>query len=118
MKDYLEITLFNDDGDEEQHRLPGKIIVCDTCHGKGSRVNPSVDGHGISPEEFDEDPDFREDYFAGRYDVTCSECEGHGRVVVPDEERCDAKVLERYWKQQHDLHECDRISEMERRMGA
>jgi hypothetical protein len=62
--------------------VPAYFIVCGTCDGKGSHVNPSIDSHGLSREDFDEDPDFAESYFAGHYDVPCHEC--HGRRVVPD----------------------------------
>lgn len=58
--------------------------VCGTCGGAGKHVNPSIDSHGLTREDFDEDPDFREDYFSGRYDVTCNEC--GGRRVVPTSE--------------------------------
>lgn len=59
-----------------------KYGVCGTCDGKGTHVNPSIDAHGISPEEFDDDPDFRDNYFSGMYDVACYECQG--RRVVPE----------------------------------
>lgn len=61
--------------------LPAKFEVCDTCQGKGSHVNPSIDSGGLSREDFDEDPGFREEYFSGAYDVPCYGCAG--RRVVP-----------------------------------
>jgi hypothetical protein len=66
--------------------VPCVFVVCSTCDGKGSHVNPSVDSHGISSEEFAEDPDFREEYLAGRYDVPCYECQGLRVVPAPDED--------------------------------
>ena len=59
--------------------------VCDLCDGKGSHVNPSIDAHGISPEEFYEDPDFEESYFAGYYDIPCNQCGGKRVVPVPNQ---------------------------------
>lgn len=53
-----------------------KFIVCPRCRGEGNVVNPEVDGNGITAEEFDEDPDFRENYFSGVYDVLCPMCRG------------------------------------------
>jgi hypothetical protein len=50
--------------------------VCSVCRGNGQHVNPSIDAHGITWEEFDEDPDFKEEYFSGLYNVTCYECKG------------------------------------------
>ena len=55
--------------------------VCGTCEGRGKHVNPSIDAHGLTREDFDEDPDFAESYFRGDYDMPCNEC--HGRRVVP-----------------------------------
>ncbi len=51
-----------------------KWAVCPLCEGRGKHVNPSIDAHGISGEEMDQDPDFREDYFSGAYDVQCDAC--------------------------------------------
>lgn len=80
--------------EEQEVWVPIKFEVCGTCDGKGKHVNPSIDAHGISPEEFAEDPDFKEEYMNGTYDVTCYEC--HGRTTVPelDEDRCDKRILE------------------------
>jgi len=64
--------------------LPMKFVVCPTCRGKGSHVNPSIDAHGISAEEWDRDwgEEEREMYLSGGYDVPCYECDG--RRVVPE----------------------------------
>ena len=58
-----------------------QFAVCPTCDGNGTHVNPSIDAHGLSREDFDGDPDFEESYFAGDYDVSCAECGGQ-RVVA------------------------------------
>lgn len=80
--------------------LPGKRVLCPTCDGKGSHVNPSVDGHGLSSEDFAEDPDFAESYFRGDYDVACRECAGEKVIIDLDESRITAKMLERIHRQQ------------------
>lgn len=85
-----------------EHTLPAKFVVCDCCKGRGTHVNPSVDGNGISAEEFAEDPDFKESYLAGHYDVTCQKCGGLRVVAVLDEERCSAQILKAYYKQQEE----------------
>jgi hypothetical protein len=69
-----EFVVVDEQGDE--HELPTRFEVCGRCDGKGTHVNPSVDEHGISPEEFRDDPDFEEAYFGGVYDVTCYDCRG------------------------------------------
>jgi hypothetical protein len=55
-------------------------IVCPVCEGEGKTVNPNIDCNGLTREDFDEDPDFREDYMSGVYDITCAAC--HGNRVV------------------------------------
>lgn len=82
------ITIKTDEGDEQEIELPTKKEVCFRCHGEGTHVNPNVDGHGISAEEWanDWEEEEREAYFSGRYDVTCEECNGLRVVDVVDEE--------------------------------
>ena len=66
---------------EEELWLPGKRVVCGRCDGKGTHVNPAVDGDGWTREEMDEQgPEFFEDYMGGVYDVTCHECRGRNVV--------------------------------------
>jgi len=99
--------------------VPFEWCVCGLCNGKGKHTNPSIDCGGLTSEDFDEDPDFRESYMRGDYDVTCSECSG--RRVVPKltprtaDERAFVKALN---KQEEDdaahEHEC----RAERAMGA
>ena len=57
-------------------------IVCSLCEGRGEYVNPSIDSHGLSREDFDEDPEFRSDYFRGVYNMPCELCKG--RAVEPE----------------------------------
>lgn len=55
--------------------------VCPLCDGKGKHVNPSIDAHGITSDEWSEwSYEDREDYMSGVYDVVCYEC-GEKRVV-------------------------------------
>lgn len=73
-------------------RLPTKFDVCSRCEGKGTHVNPNIDGNGITAEEFAEDPEFAENYFSGLYDVRCEECDGLRVVQVVDEDRIFGKL--------------------------
>lgn len=77
-----------DDGEVEEVKLPTVKAVCPGCRGTGSHVNPSIDGNGLTREDFDNDPDFAEGYMRGDYDVTCQECDGANVVDELDEERC------------------------------
>ena len=105
-------------GEGDEIEIPAKYEVCETCDGKGSHVNPSIDSHGLSREDFDEDPDFAEGYFEGRYDVPCNECHGNRVSPVVDEERCDSDLLKKVndWIEDHYAYQ--RECEAERRMGA
>ena len=78
---------------EKPVELPAKWVVCSRCEGKGTHTNPSVDGNGITPEEFAEDPNFMEDYINGVYDVQCSECRGRTTVLEIDESRLTVEQL-------------------------
>jgi hypothetical protein len=55
-------------------------LICPVCDGEGKTVNPNIDAHGLTAEDFREDPDFAEDYKSGFYDITCAACNGM-RVV-------------------------------------
>ena len=60
-----------------------KYKVCGECDGSGRVVDPNIDASGITEEDFGEDPEFREDYFAGRYDRTCGSCKGLRVLTLP-----------------------------------
>jgi RecJ-like exonuclease len=91
------------DFDQIEVMLPGKYEVCPQCEGRGSTVNPAVDGNGLDANAFAEDPDFKEEYFAGVYDIPCPECHGKRVVAVPDVAACTYAqkrllVSERLWQ--------------------
>ena len=97
---------FSDDGGEKESKVSsrGAFAVCPTCEGKGSHVNPSIDAHGLSSEDFAEDPDFAEDYFSGAYDVPCAECGGQRVVPQCSAEGCSepADTIQRGWGDRRD----------------
>ena len=104
-------------GEDKKIELPTHWEVCDVCHGEGRHVNPNIDCGGIS-EEMEDDPDFRENYMSGMYDVTCYTCGGK-RVVkgvdwdaLSDEHR---KAYEDQLQQAHNDH-LENLAEL--RMGA
>ena len=119
----IKVVIENDFGIERTLELPGKYEICPRCAGEGKIVNPNVDGHGISPEEFAEDPDFKEAYFSGVYDIACTEC--NGQRVVPELDRdylrsskAKSLLLARIEDKERAIAECDRESYLERMMGA
>lgn len=78
------VTITDANGDEL--RLPAHFEVCPRCDGVGSHVNPSIDGNGLTAEDFAEDPDFADEYMRGTYDVPCTECHGERVVAQVDVE--------------------------------
>lgn len=117
----ITLTIVDEETEDElEVEFPAKFEVCGTCDGKGSHVNPSIDSEGISAEDFAEDPDFEESYFAGHYDQTCNECDGLRVVPQVDEEKLSEpqKVQFKSWlsaEQYRYDYESERAHE--RRMG-
>jgi hypothetical protein len=121
-RDFMAITGGNkkpmiEDEDGVEHELPVRFEICDTCQGRGSHVNPSIDSHGLSAEDFAEDPDFTEDYMSGRYDQTCSECHGLRVVEVVDRDQCDKALLALYDASMKADAEFAAVCAAERRFG-
>ena len=99
--------------------VPIVFTVCPVCEGRGTHVNPSIDGGGLSREDFDNDPEFEEDYFSGFYDVRCGLCEGHAVIPTPDIHReAGRAIVEVIEATQASLAEMYALEAMERRMGA
>ncbi len=65
-------------------KVPAVYMVCERCEGHGSYVNPDIDRGGISREAFDADPLYKEEYFSGKYNMTCIECKGLLVTQEPD----------------------------------
>lgn len=96
-------------GDLVTVALPAKFEVCWRCEGRGKHVNPSVDGHGISPEEFAEDPSFEEAYFDGVYDIQCEKCKGQRVLAVVDVEHLDEAQRRAF--EEHEAQQIERQRE-------
>lgn len=87
---------------DEEVDLPMKFEVCPRCQGEGVHDHPAF-ADGISPEQFEEDPDFKEEYLRGAYDVQCSVCSGLRVIKVIAMEHLPAdlrEAVERYETQQ------------------
>ena len=110
----------DDDSEEVDIILPVHFVVCGTCNGKGTHVNPSIDSHGLGQEDFERDPDFAEDYFSGRYDVTCYDCGGENVVPEITEDRCtpeQKEALKAHYEYLEDEARFEAECRMERMMG-
>jgi hypothetical protein len=88
-------------------------IVCPRCRGNGKIVNPNVDGHGITQEEFDEDPDFKDNYFSGVYDITCPQCKGRNVVDELDQENNPKWLLDIVEQREYERYADERMRRME-----
>lgn len=111
-------VLYEDDGDTEI-TLPVKWSICGSCDGHGTTSrHVECDGGGFTSSEWaEQDDDFKEDYLAGRYARPCAECDGSGKVQVPDYERMDPETV-RAWEAQCEADYCIRAEEAaERRFG-
>jgi hypothetical protein len=106
---------------DEKIDLPVTYEVCYKCEGSGKIVNPAIDEHGISQEEFDEDPDFEEAYFSGVYDIQCPLCKGK-RVLPIVDKRNLTKEEKTLWREiqeyNRESRKIDEISRQERLYGA
>lgn len=116
MKKPKEITFYDDDG--EEHSIECVWEVCDRCKGEGSHTNPNVDGHGISPQEFQEDPEFARNYFAGVYDVECYKCKGLRVVQGVDLNQLEPNIRKKYEAYLKEERQYQQMCDYERRMGA
>ncbi len=103
--------------------LPGKMEVCERCEGKGVHDHPAFSNGFTSDEMHEAGPDFQEEYMAGHYDVTCSECKGEKVNLVIDSAVIEkgsaaeelAEVCASYWTGKWEM---DAEQAAERRMGA
>jgi hypothetical protein len=90
------IKYLDDEGDEVEVTMPCSFAVCRKCEGTGKIVNPDIEPHGITREEFDADPDFEEGYFSGRYDIQCPECKGVRVTPEIDESKMTDEQKKQY----------------------
>jgi len=93
--------------------IPARRELCPVCD--GDRVSSAYLGE-ISMEENDEE--WLEAYFNGRFDRTCEECEGKGYVLVADYGAMTEKMANEYHEWLEDEHQARMEREAERRAGA
>jgi hypothetical protein len=72
-----------------------KWVICFTCSGDGHVVNPDIDACGLTDSDWHDDPDFKEDYMSGVYDIQCRTCSGTGKLLRT-EARSKRDMLQRH----------------------
>jgi len=107
----------DDEGIPVEIFCPTKVALCPVCGGEGRHVNPSVDCCGLTREDFDEDPDFADEYFSGMYDVSCYNCHGEKVVREPDMEQLSDKKRKLVEDWLDEEAEYAHMCAMERAMG-
>lgn len=103
--------------DGEEFEIPTKYEVCGRCGGTGVHDHPAF-SDGITADDFAEDPDFREDYYRGHYDVTCEQCGGLRVELVPDYESMTTEQIRMVESHFGAIADMEAEYEAERRMGA
>jgi hypothetical protein len=110
------LTLFDGD-DERAVRIPFKFEICPQCNGSGK--SSAYLGAFTADEMNERDDEWREDYFAGRFDRQCETCVGHsGRIISPDYKKLSKRDHKLWCDQVKEERDYQRVSEMERKMGA
>lgn len=108
----LEIEIESGEG---TFKLPARYEVCPVCQGHG-KTDPKAWSNGVPQEFFAEDEDFAEDYFSGKYDVCCSECNGQRLIIVADENAMTAEQAAMYTEWETNEADFAREQAWERRM--
>lgn len=98
------------DYEDEPFWVHIRFEVCPACEGTGKYVNPSIDAHGLTREDFDEDPDFEESYWRGDYDITCNLCRGSNVIPVPIDPAI-SKIIEEVMNERAD-YRAERLAEL------
>ena len=110
----LTLTIPDEDGEEHEVDFPFEFEVCSHCGGAGKTVSPGVDSHGITHEEFAEDPEFRENYYSGLYDISCENCNGANVAPTLLEKDFNDEQKKWYNEYQEATYECDMERDAER----
>jgi hypothetical protein len=108
---------FVEEMDIYEDQIPTHVIVCPVCNGKGTHVNPAIDSYGLTREDFNQDPDFEDDYRSGVYDVRCYTCEGRNVVDAVDWEKLDPEVRADWYEWKASSYELAAMYAAEQRAG-
>jgi DnaJ-class molecular chaperone len=108
-----ESQAFKDFCAEEGLRLHYRNELCHSCDGEGSRA---LHGLVVSQEAM-EDQDFMEDYFGGKYDTKCEDCNGEKVVRVANTDAMTEEQQKAWRRYLRDVRSANAESLAELRMG-
>jgi hypothetical protein len=111
----VTLQYLDDDGNDAEATFPAKSIPCPRC------PDGTVDCfEGRVTDDMREDPDFAEDYKAGKYSKPCPECNGTRKILEPDEAKMTDEQ-KRLYEEVQDYErfdaQCRAAERQERRMG-
>lgn len=105
--------------DEHSVTVPTKWVICTECKGEGHH---SKDFGAFTSSDLDEwygdsseRDEFVSDYMSGRYDHTCTDCNGTGKVKDIDTD--DPFIKQEYESYMQEVAECRAIEAAERAAG-
>ena len=102
--------------------MPSDTVVCPRCRGRGSHINPAIDGDGFTGEEWAMmDEDFKESYWNGNFDVICSVCNGLRVTAKIATDQLNAEQWELLYEQERneaDMADMIAAQKAEMAMGA
>ncbi|EDK6360146.1 TPA: hypothetical protein OHN49_004963 [Escherichia coli] len=97
-----------------------KYIICHQCEGHGTMENPAFENGFTQSEMAECEPEMREKYFAGAFDVRCNVCAGDGKLSVPNVAAMsfsERRVLAARRRDERLQAADERLSRQERAMG-
>lgn len=96
--------------------FPAKWVVCHGCQGRGTET---LRDFAFTAEDFEQDPDFADDYRSGKYDQPCRDCHGRSTTLEIDIERAQSMPeWATYLEWERDYAESEATYQAERRAGA
>ena len=64
-----------------------RVVVCPDCKGEGKILTPSLRNVAFTSEDFEQDPDFKEQMLGGYYDVECPTCKGRNVITIDERKK-------------------------------
>ncbi|WP_459606120.1 hypothetical protein, partial [Enterobacter hormaechei] len=105
---------------QERYMRKFKYIICHQCEGHGTMENPAFENGFTQSEMAEWEPEMREKYFAGAFDVRCDVCAGDGKLSVPNVAAMsfsERRVLAARRRDERLQAADERLSRQERAMG-